>query len=440
MEKNSFIRVMAAIALMLAVGLHAEAQLGKKIMQRAKNAAETKAQMEADRAVNKGLDKTADAVENPQKGDENAGTSGDNRSSGQRPPKSTWKSPMGPYVTDEMIETAKEMNKRNNKDNPPPWVLASRAEEGGGSTNDTRKNHANLFIQLSRYAPDSIRSLKAQTEARHAENMRYFAMFKDTTGFAANENDIKTMKNAKWKPEIVNKDDLFALESVGPIPAEIERYYLLMDRARSEATRFGKFGQVAENRVTIPSIQVGVVYTAQVNGKTVFCRNVDGKNVITPADEEMFNTEYAKYQNLATLLRKEPPAEQYPEYAGAQLAAQEISMAQKNAIAMEVKQPIPAPKMNDAALTAKMLKLAQAKYPEWGIVKLVIAESAWRPEKNALGNIIHRRINTKIILPRKSGGYIMRTLSFIEPYAGGGKYGEAQTFGIGTDETAVDYQ
>lgn len=360
---------------------------------------------------------------------------------GQLPPKNTWKNPMGPYVTDEMIETAKEMNKRNNKDNPPPWVLAYGAtERSGGATGVLSHNHGSLFLNLNMFTPDSIRTLKAQTEARHAENMKYFAMFKDTTGFAANENDVKTMQRAPWKPEVVNRDDVYALESVGPITAEIERYYLLMDQARSTASRYGGFARATENKVTIPSIQVGLVHTAQVDGKTVFCRTVDGKQVITPADEELFNAEYAKYQNLVTLLRKEPPAEQYPEYAGAQLAAQEIFMAQRNAIAMEVKQPIPASAMNNATLTAKMLKLAQAKYPEWGIVKLVIAESAWRPEKNALGNIIHRRINTKIILPRKSGGYIMRTLSFIEPYTGGGKYGEAQTFGIGTDETAVDYK
>ena len=73
------------------------------------------------------------------------------------------------------------------------------------------------------------------------------------------------------------------------------------------------------------------------------------------------------------------------------------------------------------------------------MVRLIIDESAWRPETNALGVIIHRRINTKIILPGSGGGYIMRTLSFIEPYAGG-SYGEARPFGIGTDEVAVDYK
>ena len=352
------------------------------------------------------------------------------------PPNRTWRSPIGPYVTDEMIAAAAILKERNTKTKPPVWVLAYGAEKGGGATGVMSANQGSLFLNLHLYTPDSIRTIKQQAEARHAENMRLFATFKDTTGFAANENDIKTMRNAKWKPEIVSWAEI---DNFPGMADEIERYYLLMDRAQRTAMQYGKFNRAAENQVTMPSIQVGLVHTAYVDGKPVFCRNVQGKEVITPADEELFAAEYAKYQNLVILLRKEPPAEQYPEYAGAQLAAQEITMAQRNAFAMEVKQPIPAPAMNNAALTNKMLKLAQKKYPNWGIVKLVIAESAWRPEKNALGQIIHRRINTKIILPRKSGGYIMRTLSFIEPYAGG-KYGEAETFGIGTDETAVAYK
>ena len=52
---------MAAAALTLSVCFGANAQLGKSILQRAKNSAETKAQMEADRAVSKALDKTIDA-------------------------------------------------------------------------------------------------------------------------------------------------------------------------------------------------------------------------------------------------------------------------------------------------------------------------------------------------------------------------------------------
>jgi hypothetical protein len=130
---------------------------------------------------------------------------------------------------------------------------------------------------------------------------------------------------------------------------------------------------------------------------------------------------------------------QYDEYWIADVAKSTMAIAQRNSRAKEVKAAVPSPKMNDAALTAKMLKMAQDAYPTWGIVRLIIDESAWRPETNALGQIIHRRINTKIILPRSSGGFIMRTLSFIEPYAGG-SYGEARPFGIGTDEVAVDYK
>lgn len=82
MKKNSFFRVMMAIALMLAIGLNADAQLGKKILQRAKNSAETKAQMEADRAVHGTLDKAADAIKNPKKGEKNKGSSDNTGASG----------------------------------------------------------------------------------------------------------------------------------------------------------------------------------------------------------------------------------------------------------------------------------------------------------------------------------------------------------------------
>jgi hypothetical protein len=139
------------------------------------------------------------------------------------------------------------------------------------------------------------------------------------------------------------------------------------------------------------------------------------------------------------LLNKAGSPSQFHEYWVADIARGTMAIAQRNSKAKEVKQPVPASQMNDAALTAKMLKMAQDAYPTWGIVRLIIAESAWRPETNALGQIIHRRINTKIILPRSGGDYIMRTLSFIEPYAGG-SYGEARPFGIGTDEVAVDYK
>ncbi len=61
MKTRTLIRIMAAAALTLSVCFGANAQLGKSILQRAKNSAETKAQMEADRAVSKALDKTIDA-------------------------------------------------------------------------------------------------------------------------------------------------------------------------------------------------------------------------------------------------------------------------------------------------------------------------------------------------------------------------------------------
>jgi hypothetical protein len=64
MTKQTILRAVTTVVLMLTVALGAQAQLGKSIIDRAKNAAKTKVQMEADRAVNKALDKGVEAVKN----------------------------------------------------------------------------------------------------------------------------------------------------------------------------------------------------------------------------------------------------------------------------------------------------------------------------------------------------------------------------------------
>jgi RNA-binding protein YhbY len=171
--------------------------------------------------------------------------------------------------------------------------------------------------------------------------------------------------------------------------------------------------------------------------KTVF---VNG-GLIAPLDNATFVAECIKLDIVQTLLKKETDDSkaQRDQYWLALSAIQSLVQAQRNSMAGQEKVAVPAAQMNDAALTARMLKMAQDAYPTWGIVRLIIVESAWRPETNALGQIIHRRINTKVIYPR-GNGFVMTKLSFIEPYSGGGTYGEARPFGIGTDTVAVDYK
>ena len=179
-------------------------------------------------------------------------------------------------------------------------------------------------------------------------------------------------------------------------------------------------------------------------------RNIDGKQhfviydnygtpVITPAKKDIYDYERAQLIGIRQLLDRKDDSSQWDEYNFADIIIYSMAEGQRNSLANQEKLPVPASQMNNPALKAKMLELARQAYPSWDIKELIIIESVWRVEKNALGQIIHRRINTKIILPNGSGGYTMRTLSFIEPYAGSDKYGAVEAFGIGTDDRAVNY-
>ena len=228
------------------------------------------------------------------------------------------------------------------------------------------------------------------------------------------------------------------------LTGELKSYQTLITMATRRVPK-GTVKHGADNEIEIVfdrPIQVGLCAQGpDENGNQVFwSEGPAGKPIITPVAQDMFRARCIEYDIFQTLLKREnvEPAGQRDEYWLALQALQTIVQAQRNSLAMQEKVPVPTPKMNNAALTAEMLKLAQEAYPSWGIVKLIIDEAAWRPETNALGVIIHRIINTKIILPQ-SGGYVMRTLSFIQPYAGG-SYGATRAHGIGTDNTAVDYK
>lgn len=337
----------------------------------------------------------------------------------------------------EMREAIAKLTDESKRETPKVWALEYGADEGGGSTGSDRKNHATYIINLQTKTREEVEPFKKELEARHAENMAIYAALFDTTGFSKSQNIEQDVKAMVYKPGA--QEALSSTTKHHALVEEILRYHALMWKARGAVTEWARI-EIKNGRAEVDHLQVGIHFVTQRDGEFYFIYNDGGENVVGPADAEMYEWARTRYSNLALLLRKEPPAEQYPELAVAQIANQFIFKAQKNSLAKEEKKPVPASQMNDAALTAKMLKQAQEKYPTWGIVKLIIVESAWRPEHNALGVIIHRRINTKIILPRSSGGYIMRTLSFIEPYNGNGTYGEVRPFGIGTDESAVDYK
>jgi hypothetical protein len=302
---------------------------------------------------------------------------------------------------------------------------------------------------------EEVRAFKAAIEARTAENRAIFcALYQVPAGFDCSkltENYIFGERSRQEPPEI--REDVKA--ALGDkyhtvhdaLIQEFSRYQSIINRARGEVKETARIkidGDFATGsaQTTVEQLIVGKYTFYTMNNKPYFVEfDPNNRPFISPASEQAFNEERARYANLQTLIRKtgENMLDQFEEFWMVNVINSNMATAQRNSIADEVKAPVPAAQMNDAALTAKMLKMAQEAYPTWGIVRLIIAESAWRPETNALGQIIHRRINTNIILPRSTGGFIMRTLSFIEPYAGG-SYGEARPFGIGTDERAVDYK
>jgi len=323
----------------------------------------------------------------------------------------------------------------------PPVTELTGDQDRGGSPMRT------FFAGIPKMSEDDVKAFRAKIDARHAENLEIFAALWEVPGNAAEfvENShARVIEGLSFRPGV--SEALSTQTPANGLKQEIINYKAMITEFRRMVTNEGDVeikGNFADGsaETTMKSLVVGITGLRWMDEKWVFVvkGNLPNEWIITPVDENMYNLQNAKYTNLLWLLNKEGSIHQYDEYWKASVARNYLGMGQKNALANETKVAVPAAQMNDAALTARMLKMAQEAYPTWGIVRLIIVESAWRPETNALGQIIHRRINTKIILPRSGGGYIMRTLSFIEPYSGG-TYGEARPFGIGTDEVAVDYK
>ena len=253
-----------------------------------------------------------------------------------------------------------------------------------------------MFVfNIGKESADDIKNLKAQIEARHAENLAI--------------NDATAKK-------------------------EIELYNALMEHCKRQTQNFAKI-DVEGDKVSVYRIECRL-YTVQFKGQDpVFHK----EGIVTPMPDDEWNTQLFFYSNLMLLMRQEPPAQQFPEYQKAQITHQYIFMAQKNSLAMQEKLPVPKDGMNNPTLAAQMLKLAQTKYPDMGIVKVVIRDADWTIERDALGKPLRKRIGTYII--RKEGdGYKMTDHSFAQPYAGDGKYNPTVHYAIGMSNTAVDYK
>lgn len=321
---------------------------------------------------------------------------------------------------------------------PSCWAYDSFADQGGAAFDLEEENvnpmpldkmnHYEFVQRIYRFSSEELDAIKKQIEDRNNDNLSICEAV-CTPGTFSIKSDVG---------KLFTDGEKFGAEQ--NLQKESKLYNHYIDALKSYVTQRYEVEKKGEDRFTLKSLQVGMNSIRNIDGKQHFVIYDNyGNPVITPAKKDIYDYERAQLIGIRQLLDRKDDSSQWDEYNFADIVIYSMAVGQRNSLANQEKLPIPASQMNNPALKAKMLELARKAYPSWDIKELIIIESAWRVEKNALGQIIHRRINTNIILPNGSGGYTMRTLSFIEPYAGSNKYGAVEAFGIGTDDRAVDY-
>ena len=321
---------------------------------------------------------------------------------------------------------------------PTSWAYDSFADKGGAafdleeeSVNPMpldKMNHYEFVQRIYRFSSEELDAIKKQIEDRNNDNLSICEAVCIPGTFSIKSDVGKLFTDGeKFGAELNLKEE-----------SKLYEHYI--DVLKSYVTQRYEVEKKGEGRFTLKSLQIGMNSIRNIDGKQHFVIYDNyGTPVITPAKKDIYDYERAQLIGIRQLLDRKDDSSQWDEYNFADIVIYSMAEGQRNSLANQEKLPVPASQMNNPALKAKMLELARQAYPSWDIKELIIIESVWRVEKNALGQIIHRRINTNIILPNGSGGYTMRTLSFIEPYAGGGKYGAVEAFGIGTDDRAVNY-
>ena len=321
---------------------------------------------------------------------------------------------------------------------PTSWAYDSFADKGGAAFDLEEEsvhplpldkmNHYEFVQRIYRFSSEELDAIKKQIEDRNNDNLSICEAVCIPGTFSIKSDVGKLFTDGeKFAAELNLKEE-----------SKLYEHYI--DVLKSYVTQRYEVEKKGEGRFTLKSLQVGMNSIRNIDGKQHFVIYDNyGTPVITPAKKDIYDYERAQLIGIRQLLDRKDDSSQWDEYNFADIIIYSMAEGQRNSLANQEKLPVPASQMNNPALKAKMLELARQAYPSWDIKELIIIESVWRVEKNALGQIIHRRINTKIILPNGSGGYTMRTLSFIEPYAGSDKYGAVEAFGIGTDDRAVNY-
>ena len=321
---------------------------------------------------------------------------------------------------------------------PISWAYNSFADKGGSGIDVDEENanpmplekmtHADFVLRIYRFSKEELGAIKKQIEDRNNDNLSICDAVCIPGTFSL-KSDVG---------KLFTDGEAFAAEI--NLKKESELYNNYINTLKNYVTQHYEVEKKGENLFTVKSLQVGMNSIRNIDGKQYFVIYDNyGNPVITPAKADRYDYERAQLIGIRQLLERKGETPDWDECNFANVLISLMAEGQINSLAKQEKLPMPASQMNNPALKTKMLELARKAYPSWDIKELIITESAWRIEKNALGQIIHRRINTNIILPNGSGGYTMRTLSFIEPYAGSDKYGTVEAFGIGTDDRAVNY-
>ena len=322
---------------------------------------------------------------------------------------------------------------------PTCWAYDAFADKGGAGFDLEEENanpmpldkmnHTDFVLRIYRFSSEELDAIKKQIEDRNNDNL-FICEAVCVPGTFSLKSDVG---------KLFTDGEAFAAEL--NLKKESELYNHYIDALKSYVTQRYEVEKKGEDRFTLKSLQVGMNSIRNIDGKQHFVIYDNyGTPVITPAKKDIYDYERAQLIGIRQLLDRKGETPNWDEFNFANVVISSMAEGQRNSLANQEKLPVPASQMNNPALKAKMLELARKAYPTWDIKELIITESAWRIEKNVLGQIIHRRINTNIILPNGSGGYTMRTRSFIEPYAGSDKYGAAQAYGIGTDDRAVNYK
>ena len=290
---------------------------------------------------------------------------------------------------------------------PTSWAYDSFADKGGAafdleeeSVNPMpldKMNHYEFVQRIYRFSSEELDGIKKQIEDRNNDNLSICEAVCIPGTFSIKSDVGKLFTDGeKFAAELNLKEE-----------SKLYEHYI--DVLKSYVTQRYEVEKKGEGRFTLKSLQIGMNSIRNIDGKQHFVIYDNyGTPVITPAKKDIYDYERAQLIGIRQLLDRKDDSSQWDEYNFADIVIYSMAEGQRNSLANQEKLPVPASQMNNPALKAKMLELARKAYPSWDIKELVIIESAWRVEKNALGQIIHRRINTNIILPNGSGGYTMR--------------------------------